>query len=440
MTAPRWPDRPRHVQALIESALQAVDPSAAVRRQLRLETDRLVAGEQAVGLAPEAKIYLAGAGKAGVPMGRAAAEILGDRLAGGVMAVPQAPADGDRRIEWIEAGHPLPNEGSIRAGKAIEALLGQAQAADVVLALISGGGSALLELPVGQVTLADLQTTNQLLLRSGANIEQINLVRQRLSRIKGGGLARMAGPATVVSLILSDVVGNPLDKIASGPTVPGRHSREDAQAVLDQLELTGGLPATVRAQLDLASAQPPTEARGWQVLIGDNRLAAEAAAERARSLGFQTAVLTNQLEGEAAYVGYLVAALAKSVQRHADPVPAPACLILGGETTVTVRGDGLGGRNQELALAAAIGLDGWPNLAVATLATDGVDGPTPAAGAVVSGDTVAQAHELGLDPEAALQTNDSHTLLHAIGADLLLGPTGTNVNDLIFVLVYPTGD
>jgi hydroxypyruvate reductase len=222
--------------------------------------------------------------------------------------------------------------------------------------------------------------------------------------------------------------------------VPGRHSREDAQAVLDQLELTGELPATVRAQLDLASAQPPTEARGWQVLIGDNRLAAEAAAERARSLGFQTAVLTNQLEGEAAYVGYLVAALAKSVQRHADPVPAPACLILGGETTVTVRGDGLGGRNQELALAAAIGLDGWPNLAVATLATDGVDGPTPAAGAVVSGDTVAQAHELGLDPEAALQTNDSHTLLHAIGADLLLGPTGTNVNDLIFVLVYPTGD
>ena len=437
MNALNWDDLNRHVNALVEAALSAVDPAEAVRRQLRLEDDELVAGPDRTQLAPTSRLFAVGAGKAGVAMSTAAAEQLGDRLTAGVVAVPQAPAERAGPIRWIEAGHPLPNQGSVEAGRQIRNMLAQAGQNDIVLALISGGGSTLLELPAEGLSLTDLQATNDLLLLSGASIGQVNLVRQQLSQIKGGGLARMAGPATIVSLILSDVVGNPLDKIASGPTVPGRHSPQEALDLLGQLGLADQVPAPVIRHLRTAQPPPASESRGWQVLIGDNRLAAEAAAGRAETLGFRGLILTNHLEGEASQVGYLAAALAKSVRRHGDPVPAPACLILGGETTVTVRGQGLGGRNQELALAAAISLDGWERLAVATLATDGVDGPTPAAGAIVSGDTLPAARAKGLNAQGALQANDSHRLLRALGADLVLGPTGTNVNDLLFVLAYP---
>ncbi len=313
----------------------------------------------------------------------------------------------------------------------------------MVLLLLSGCGSALLPAPSAGVTLEDLQVTTDLLLRSGANIVDLNAVRKHLSSLKGGQLARMAAPAPVVALVLSDVVGDPMDVIASGPTAPDPTTFAQAWDVVERYALTDAVPKSVSAHLlaGLRGEVPETPKPGdclfdrvHNVIVGSNALAAQAAVARAEALGYAALLLTTFIEGEAREIAKVAVALARSLKETGHPVPLPACLVWGGETTVTVSGQGKGGRNQELALAAALGLEGIEGVAVMALATDGTDGPTDAAGAVVDGSTAVRARERGWDLRDALQANNAYPLLSDVGDLLRLGPTGTNVNDILVLL------
>ena len=410
---------------LERAALAAVEPAAAVRAHVRREGDALV---------------VAG-GKAAVPMTSAIVDVLGDCLNAAIVVTKRGSRLNLRSnasvaqiadFQILEAGHPVPDEDSVRGAQAIADLAHQATERDLVICLISGGCSALLTLPVPGLTLADLQAITGALLGSGATINEMNTVRKHCSQIKGGNLARLAAPATMVTLILSDVVGDPLDVIGSGPTVPDPTTVADARAVLGRYGIGDGDRDRIE---ETPKPGDPVFERVQHVVVGSNRLAATAAVEQARRLGFNALLLSTYVEGEAREAARVAAALAKAVRAHGDPVPPPACLVWGGETTVTIRGEGKGGRNQELALAAALALDGWPGVLVMALATDGSDGPTDAAGAVVTGETVSLARARGFDPLAALAANDSYPLFDALGGLIHTGPTGTNVNDLLFVLV-----
>jgi hydroxypyruvate reductase len=426
MTAPpAFAHHRDHLDALRAAALQAADPAAAVRRSLTLGDLR------------EAEhVFIVGAGKAGVAMATAAAEVAGSRLAGGVISVPQPPSAAPAGLRFIQGGHPTPTDGSLAAGRAIADLLAQDTPRDRVVAVISGGGSALLDLLRPGLTLADLAATNTALLRSGAPIQVVNAIRRRLSLIKGGGLARLAAPAPVLALILSDVIGNPLDIIASGPTVPPA-DEPDLLRLARDYDLEPHLPPAVLALLSAPTSQPvPGQAPVVENrLVASNRLAGEAAAQAARGLGFDAHYLADDWQGEAREAGGRFAA--EALRRRAASVgQAALVLIVGGETTVTVRGAGRGGRNQEVALAAALALEGVAGVVVSTFGTDGVDGPTDAAGATATGETVRRAQALGLDPRAALDDNDSYAFFAALDDLVRTGPTGTNVNDLTFGLVY----
>jgi hydroxypyruvate reductase len=426
---PCFDDRAAHLAELRSAALQAADPAAAVNRALTPED---VSGAD--------RVFVVGAGKAGVAMGRAAAQILGERLTAGLLSVPHTPAQAIDRLTFIEGGHPLPTAGTLAAGRALVELLasGRLTPRDLVLALISGGGSALLEWPRAGLRLEDLQAANAALLKCGAAIHEINVVRQQLSEIKGGGLLRLAQPARVLALILSDVVGNPLSLIASGPTVVPPVGGLEALAIVEKYGLASRLPAPVWQCLSTPRS-PAAEAQPASVvnrLIASNRLAGEAAAARARELGFEAIWLADDWQGEAREVGRRFAARLLERAAVTGAPERPLALIAGGETTVTVRGEGKGGRNQELALAAAWPLAGRAGCVIATLATDGVDGPTDAAGAVVTGATLERSQTLGLDAQAYLDDNNAYGFFAALGDLVLTGPTGTNVNDLIFGLRY----
>ncbi|MFX0145804.1 MAG: glycerate kinase [Candidatus Hodarchaeota archaeon] len=389
---------------------------------------------------PTTRIFLVALGKASHAMSLAAAEILGDRLGKGVVTVPHGlRVSMPSKITPIHAGHPLPDKGSLAAGLAVRSMLEDTEPDDLVLVLISGGGSAMLEHPVPGVNLEDLQAINMLLLHSGAPIELVNTVRCALSLIKGGGITRMAAPARVVSLIMSDVVGDRLSAIASGPTILWRRSPKrykngtkknlSAPNILKLYQLWAQAPESVRAALNRPSVSLPSARRPLNILVGTNRLVIEAAANRATSLGFKPKLINTQLQGEARIVGQRFGKLLSHTK-------GSACLLMGGETTVTVQGDGKGGRNQELALAAALAIEGSSNLTVMAMATDGIDGPTDAAGAIVNGQTASAARALDLDPENSLERNDAYPLLKAVRSLLIIGPTGTNLNDLIVGLSY----
>jgi glycerate 2-kinase len=425
---------------LARAALAAVEPAAAVHRHVHREGDVLVVANRRYDLRDYERVFVLGGGKAAVPMTAAVAGALGSRLAEGVVVTKYGHTRGQAvsgfRFQVIEAGHPVPDENSVCGAEALADLARRATEHDLVICLISGGGSALLTLPAPGLGLADLQALTGGLLRSGATINEMNTVRKHCSGIKGGQLARLVAPATLVTLVLSDVVGDPLDVIASGPTVPDPTTVADARAVLERYGAPWDLEESQGFEfLETPKPGDPAFERVQYVVVGSNRLAALAAVERARQLGFNALLLSTYVEGEAREVAKVAAALARGVRVHGDPLPPPACLVWGGETTVTIRGEGKGGRNQELALAAALALDGWPGTLVMALATDGTDGPTDAAGAVVTGETVARARALGLGPRAALAANDSYSFFEALGDLIRTGPTGTNVNDLLFVLV-----
>ncbi len=445
------PDKVRELAwQIMRAALDAVEPGAAVRKHLRLVGDRLVvSGEPPYALDEFDRVLVVGAGKAGAPMAAAVAGILGERLSGGIVVVKHGHTLDDPSaagpIEIVEAGHPIPDRAGLSGARRIADLLHDATERDLIVCLLSGGGSALMTLPVFGVSLADLQALTQILLGSGATINEVNTIRKHISQLKGGQLARLASPATVVSLVLSDVVGDPLDVIASGPTVPDPTTFSDAWAVLARYGVVDNVPPSIVGHLtaglhgvvaDTPKPGDPLFDRVQNVVVGSNRLAARAAVAEAERLGFTAALLTTFLEGEAREVGKVIAGLAKGLASgEMTHLARPACLIAGGETTVTLSGNaGQGGRNQEMALAAALALDGWSGILVACLATDGSDGPTDAAGAFADGATVARAAELGLDAQLFLARHDAYRFFEQVGDLIVTGPTRTNVNDLILAL------
>jgi len=445
------------ITRILAAALDAVDLAAAVHRHLHRAGDVLRAGDQSYDLRAYQRVFVVGTGKAGAPMARAAADVLGDRLAGGVVVVkgyddtPKLQIEDSNlqsticNLQFVEAGHPIPDERGVAGARQIAQLLEQATERDLIIALISGGGSALLTLPAEGISLAELQSLTGILLRCGANINEINTLRKHLDQVKGGGLAQLAHPASVITLVLSDVVGNPLDVIGSGPTVPDTSSFADAYAVLESYGVVADAPAPIVDRLrrglagEISETLKPGDPRFERVhnlIVGSNLQAAEAALASALAAGYNTLLLTTFLQAEAREAGRMLAAVARELASSGHPLPLPACIIAGGETTVTLRGSGRGGRNQELALAAVASMAGLPNLALVALATDGGDGPTDAAGAVVTGATLDRARALGLDPAAHLARNDAYPFFDALGDLLRPGPTETNVNDLAFVFAF----
>lgn len=429
---------PADIQPLLTAALAAADPAKAVARHLHRQAQQLVVDGQRYDV-KNGRLFLISVGKASLPMAQAAAAILGDLLTAGIVITKKGAEQATShqpQLTTFLAAHPVADQSSITATTAVRHLLHQTTANDLVLCLISGGTSALLTQP--QLPLPNWQALNQALLASGCTINEFNTVRRQLDAVKGGGLAQWAAPATCVSLILSDVVGSPLADIGSGPTIPTAETAVVAQDILTRYKIGQqvDVPTWETVQDALRQTASPNPPAGQAVIVSDVRAAAEAAVAAAQQQGLTSQLLTVHLEGEAREMGQLAAALARDC-------PPNHCYVLGGETTVTLRGDGIGGRNLETALAAAIGLAGWDNRLVAAFATDGDDGPTQAAGAMVTGDTVANGRLHQLDAAKHLQNNDSYSYFAALDQHLptphliTTGLTGTNVNDLIIILHKP---
>jgi glycerate 2-kinase len=437
----------RHAEAIFRAGLEAVDAAAAVGRQLQRRGTALLLGGEAYHLGAFHRIRVVGMGKASAAMAVPLEEALGDRIRDGVIVVKDGHARPLRGIRVREAGHPIPDERGVRATEEIMRLLEGGKPGDLLFCLISGGGSALSPAPAAGITLEEKQEMTRLLLASGATIHELNTVRKHLSRLKGGRLASLAHPARVISLILSDVVGDDLDTIASGPTVPDRGTFGDCLGILERSGIRAAAPRGILTLLESGAGGgiPETPKPGDPVfdsvtnlIVGSNRMAVEAAAGKARDLGYDTLLPMGYEEGEARDVALAHVALARKVREDSVPVSRPACIITGGETTVTVRGKGKGGRNQELALAAALEMEGMRDVVVLSAGTDGTDGPTEAAGAMADGRSVERGREAGMDAGEYLAANDSYNFFRPLGDLLVTGPTLTNVMDLRIVLVAPT--
>lgn len=434
---PHEPDRARtDARAIWEAALAAAEVAPLLGRHLARAGDTLVAGPVTHDLAGRGRVLVLGCGKASAAMARAVEATLGDRIADGFVVVKDGYTVPTTRVPVVEAGHPVPDERGQAAAARLLALAEGAGADDLVLFLVSGGGSALTPAPAPPVTLADKREVTRLLLAAGATIHELNAVRKHLSRFKGGLLARAAWPATVLTLALSDVIGDPLDVIASGPTAPDPTTFADALAVLERRGVRDGVPAAVVERLAAGArgAVPETPkpddrvfARVTNLVIGNNAVVADAAVRAAARLGYRPELLTCALAGEARVA-------ARELVARARRLTPPACLIAAGETTVTVRGRGRGGRCQEFALAAALALEPGERLAVLAAGTDGTDGPTDAAGALVDAGTIARGRAAGLDARRALDDNDAYPYLGASGDLIVTGPTRTNLLDLYLVL------
>ena len=432
------------LEDIFRAGLKAVDPERAVQRYVRCKGNQLFVADCSYSLDRFKRILLIGAGKGTAPMAKALEDILEDWLSSGWIIVKYGHGMPLKKTHIMEAGHPIPDEAGLRA---TEELLEQARGCteeDLVICAFSGGGSALLPAPSPPITLDQKQESTRLLLECGATINELNAMRKHLSRSKGGWLAKTAYPATLVSLILSDVIGDPLDVIASGPTVPDESTYRDCIEIIERYDLTNRLPAGVveRFRQGAAGMLPETPKGGDPVfskvqnlIVGNNRGALLAAKEKAISLGYNTLVLSSQIEGEARAVAQVFAAIGKEIRQADLPISPPACLLAGGEPTVTIQGSGKGGRNQELALAFAIAIDGWEGISLLSAGTDGTDGPTDAAGAIASGLTCRRARQANLNPQAFLSANDSNSFFEPLGDLLKTGPTRTNVADLICMIV-----
>ena len=422
-----------------EAALAAAQVEPLVRRALAYDGDRLRAGPFALELAPLARVLVLGAGKASAAMAAPIVEILGGRVTGGLVVVKDGYARRAGPVRIVEASHPVPDERGRAAAGELLRLAESAGPDDLVICAISGGGSALLPAPAPPITLEEKRRLTELLLAAGATIGELNTVRKHLSLLKGGQLARAAAPAPVLTLALSDVIGNSVDVIASGPTAPDPTTYVEALAVIRRFGLEGRAPRSVIDRLEAGVAEriPETPkpddrifARVTNLVIGDNSLVVAAAAARAAALGYRPEILTRALAGEAREA-------ARAFVARGRTLTPPACLIAGGETTVTVTGAGTGGRCQEFALAAALELAGTPSLTVMAAGTDGTDGPTDAAGAIADGGTLARAACQRVDPHSSLAVNDSHAFFRATGDLVMTGPTGTNLLDLYLLVAEP---
>ena len=419
----------RHALSIFRASLAAADPAGAVARHLaRRNFDRF------------RHIYVIGAGKAGASMAQAAERVLGRRITAGLINVKDGHLAPLRRIELNQCGHPVPDERGAAGSVRIAQIAAAAGRDDLVLCLVSGGASALLPLPAEGITLEEKQATTRLLLACGATIHEINAVRKHISRIKGGQLARLAAPARVESLLLSDVIGDNLDVIGSGPTAPDASTFATVAAIFDRYAIRTRVPASVRTRIERGARgeipetpkpKDPLFARVRNTVVGGNRLALDAAARAARLLGYRTLILSSTIEGETREIARMHAAIAREISSTGRPVRPPACIITGGETTVTIKGDGLGGRNQEFTLAAALDIAGLPRVVVFSAGTDGSDGPTDAAGAIADGQTLARQP----DARLYLDRNDSYHYFQPLGDLVITGPTNTNVMDVRLILV-----
>jgi glycerate 2-kinase len=428
---------------IFTAAVRAVDPGEAVHRHLTREGSQLRIGREVLDLTKIGRIVVVGCGKAAAPMAAAVEEILDDRIARGVAVTKYSHVQPTQKIRIHEAGHPVPDDAGMVGAQAVLDHVRGLSPEDLVLVLISGGGSALTPAPVEGVTLAEKQALTKALLACGADIREMNTLRKHVSRFKGGQLARAAQPARVATLILSDIVGDPLDAIASGPTVPDPTTYADALGILDKYRIRGEIPAAIQHRLEAGARgefpetpkpDDPLFARVSNLIVGNNLQALEAARSEARALGFTPMILSSSIEGETREIARMHAALAREVRTSGNPLPPPACLITGGETTVTLRGTGKGGRNQEFVLAAALDIAGLPQTVILSAGTDGTDGPTDAAGAIADGDTCARSLTAGLNPRKALDTNDAYPFFEKLGDLVITGPTKTNVMDVRLIL------
>ncbi|ACS34059.1 glycerate kinase type-2 family protein [Thermococcus gammatolerans] len=430
---------------IMNAAIESADPYLAVKRNLRVQGDNIVvAGKN---FPVEGKIYLLAFGKAACSMARAVVDTLGERIEEGVIITKYGYAKDCpkmERLKVIEAGHPIPDENSLLGGKLGLELAGKVGENDILLVLISGGGSALFLLPERGISLEDKIQTNELLLKSGAKIYEINTVRKHISAVKGGKLAKRVR-GRVISLILSDVVGDPLEAIASGPTVKDPTTFQDAYRILKLYGVWEKLPESVKRHIELGLEGKAEETLKEDLpnvhnfIVGSNTLACESALAKAKELGYNALLLTTTLEGEAREIALAIGSIVQEIAKYDRPVPKPAVLIAGGEWTVTIEGKaGLGGPNQEFALSIARKIDGLDAVVLA-VDTDGTDGPTDAAGGIVDGETLGKLKETGIDVEEALRNHDSYRALERVGALLKTGPTGTNVNSMVIAVVGGTG-
>jgi glycerate 2-kinase len=411
----------KHALQIFRAALHAADPDRAVTRALKFDGRTLIAGRRRYRLSQFERIQVIGAGKASASMARAVERLLGRRISGGLINVKDLSVP-SRRVELNPSGHPIPDERGVRGARRIAEIARAAGERDLLICLISGGASALMPLPAEPVTLAAMQDTTRRLLACGATIHELNTIRKHVELLKGGQLADLAAPATVLSLILSDVVGDNLDVIGSGPTVADSSTAAGAAAIFEKYKID---PLPLRET-------PKSLDRVQNIVVGSNRLAIDAAAKFARDAGYHTLVLSTFIQGETRDVAAVHAAIVKEILVSNRPVRRPACVLSGGETTVTLRGSGMGGRNQEFVLAAAIDMADCPGpFTIFSAGTDGSDGPTDAAGAIADQDTL----RTGLDARAFLAANDSYSFFEKVNGLVKTGPTGTNVMDVRILLV-----
>lgn len=430
---------------IFQASLKAVNPVAAVKRFLKLEDEKLVIANRSFAINDFENIYLIGFGKAAAAMARGVEEVIGHHLKGGIINVKYGHLDKlSSKIKINEAGHPVPDENGVTGTNEIVSLVQNCGEKDLVLCVISGGGSAIFPSPHEGITLQEKQETTRLLLSCGADITEINAIRKHISKVKGGQLARIVQPATLITLVLSDVIGDPLDSIASGPAAPDESTFEDCLEIIDKYNLSGKIPEAVERHLtngahkkisDTPKENDPAFLKTFNVIVGSNLQAVIAAKEKADQLGYHTLILSTFIEGETKDVARVHAAIAKEVIKTGNPIPPPACILSGGETTVTIKGEGLGGRNQEFVLAAALDIKQMRNVVILSAGTDGTDGPTDAAGAIADGETISRAESLGMNALHFLQNNDSYHFFEKLNDLIKTGPTNTNVMDLRVVLV-----
>lgn len=422
-----WKDQ---ILRVIQASLDAVNPVKAIPAHFHRENTLLFAGERVFDLNRFQHIFLVGVGKASINMSSAITAEIGNYIKKGIVIVKKGYKVNQQfpnQITILESDHPLPDQNSIKVSRQVINLLQETSEKDLVIFVLSGGGSSLLTCPVEGISLEDIRQLTDLLLRSGAEIDEINAVRKHLDLVKGGRLISFAQNAFWISLILSDVIGDKLEVIGSGPTIPDPTTFRDALLILEKYQILQKVPQSIYSVLimgidgkipETPKPNNPCFQNTYNILIGNNLQACQAAYDQAQKEGFNSMILTSYLHGEAKEVGKFISSIASQICLHNQPIPKPACIILGGETTVTVRGKGKGGRNQEIALSAVKGLSGLTSVVLITLATDGEDGPTDAAGAVVTGETFYRAIEKSLSPSSFLQNNDSYSFFNQLG-DLL---------------------
>jgi hydroxypyruvate reductase len=426
------------------SGLNGVEPENAIKRHIRRLGNDLVTPNGTYDLNTYRNIYIVGGGKAGAPMAKAMEDILGERISEGLVIVKYGHGEETRKVKVLEAAHPIPDESGVRHTKELLDLLKRTQENDLVVCLLSGGGSALMIAPAEGVSLQEKQELTRHLLECGASIDEINTLRKHVSAIKGGRLAKAACPSTVICLILSDVVGDDLSTIASGPTYPDGTTFSSCLEILERYGIKEKISKTIIEYLEMGCGNQEEETlkRGnpalektENIIVGSNIQALQSAKAKAETLGFNTLILSSSIEGETKDVAKVHAAIVKEIIATENPIKRPACILSGGETTVKIQGTGKGGRNQEFALVVATEIEGIKGVTILCAGTDGNDGPTDAAGAIVDGDSMSRSLKKGLKAREFLDNNDSYSFFSIQGDLFKTGPTKTNVMDLRIMLV-----